>query len=448
MNKLVHLQPFLSHRVINKERSFKMIKRKKAIVIGVNIKGQIDNFDYLMKELKDLTRASKIEVVGEVTQNLDYISNTSYLGRGKIRELKGWIDATTANLVIANDELSPSQIRVLEDRLNIEVIDRSMLILDIFARRAKTREAKLQVEVARLQYLLPRLVGQRDYDRQAGGGFVNRGAGEAKLELDRRRIEDKIAALQKELEKIVSQRETQRKRRKGSGIPIVSLVGYTNAGKSTIMNRLVNRFNGDVEKEVLEKDMLFSTLDTSIRRIDLEDNKSFLLIDTVGFINNLPHHLVKAFRSTLEEVTEADLIIHVVDYSDPQHQRFIDVTNQTLEEIGADGIPMIYAYNKTDLTDALFPHRIDNQLYLSATKRRGIDELIELVRSYIFQDYIQCEMIIPYDQGEIVSYFHDNANVQRSSYKEEGTKLIVECKDSDYQKYQGYVIDTTINKII
>jgi len=419
-----------------------MAINKKAIVIGVNIKNREDNFEYLMEELKGLATACKIEVVGEMTQNLDHINNSHYIGSGKIQEVRRLLDSTVAELVIANDELSPSQIRVLEDRLDIRVVDRTMLILDIFAQRAKTREAKLQVEVARLQYMLPRLAGQRSYDRQGGGaGLSNRGAGEKNLELSRRKIEDKITALQKELETLVSQREIQRKRRKKSRLPIVSLVGYTNAGKSTLMNTMVEMFNSSLDKQVFEKNMLFATLETSVRKIELPDNRSFLLTDTVGFVNRLPYHLVKAFRSTLEEVAEADLIIHVVDYSDPQYQSLIEVTNKTLKEIGVEDVPIIYAFNKGDLTDTVIPHLREDKVYLSAKKRTGINELIQLISGYIFRDYTKCKMLIPYGQEQLVSYFHENANVLTTSYEEEGTKLTLECKESDYERYEDYVIN-------
>lgn len=423
----------------------KMAKKIKAIVIGVNLKNQENDFEYLMEELKGLATACKIEVVAELSQNLNYINNSHYIGNGKIRELGELLDLTAAELVIANDELSPSQIRLLEDRLDVRVVDRTMLILDIFAQRAKTREAKLQVEVARLQYMLPRLVGQRKYDRQGGGaGLINRGAGETSLELSRRRIEDKIVGLEKELEVLASQRKIQRNRRKKSGIPVVSLVGYTNAGKSTLLNAMVEMYNSSLDKQVFEKDMLFATLETSVRKINLPDNKLFLLTDTVGFVNRLPHHLVKAFRSTLEEVVEADLIIHVVDYSDPKYQKSVDITNKTLEEIGVENTPIIYAFNKGDLTDTIIPHLGEDRVYLSAKKRTGINELIQLISEYIFKDYTQCEMLIPYGQEQLVSYFHENANVLATSYEEEGTKLNLECKESDYEKYQPYVISNKI----
>jgi len=419
-----------------------MADKAKAIVLGVNIKEAKDDFEYSMDELKRLAEACDIEVVGEMTQKLDHINKAHYIGTGKLEELICLVDATEADMVIFNDELSPSQIRVLEEKLGRRVVDRTMLILDIFARRARTREAQLQVEVARLQYMLPRLVGSRQYlSRQVGGvGVSSRGLGETKLELDRRKIEDKIAFLRKELDTLVYQREIRRSKRRKSGIPVVSLVGYTNAGKSTIMNAMVDMFNPSPSKKVFERDMLFATLDTSVRRIKLPDNKTFLLTDTVGFINKLPHHLVKSFRSTLEEVVQADLIIHVVDYSDPKHEMHIEVTNKTLLEIGVKDIPIIYAFNKADLTETEFPRIKRDTVYLSARLRVGIAELIELIKQKVFNDYVRCEMLIPYEQGHLVSYFEENANVIKAIYEQNGTKLLMECRRSDYNRYKNYLI--------
>lgn len=415
---------------------------QKAILVGVNLNHQSD-FDYSMEELANLAEACDIEVVGVLTQNLPKVTPSHYIGTGKIAEVRALLEAHDGNLVIFNDELSPSQLRNLESDLECKVIDRTLLILDIFAERAKTREAQLQVEVARLKYMLPRLIGLREsLGRQSGGvGTTNRGAGETKLELDRRRIEEKITALSRELETLVAHRQTQRKQRKKNDVPAVSLVGYTNAGKSTIMNALLEMYNPGLEKQVLEKDMLFATLETSVRNIPLEDNKSFLLTDTVGFVSKLPHHLVKAFRSTLEEVSEADLLIHVVDYSNPEFARMIEITHQTLKEIGITDIPMIYAYNKADRTDQAFPSVQGDIIYLAAKPRIGITELVDEVRRRIFKDYVKCTMLIPYDKGSLVSYFNEQANVLETSYEEEGTKLVLECKQSDYGRYKEYVLE-------
>jgi GTPase len=420
-----------------------MEERLRAIAVGVNTKEKGEDFEYNMLELKGLAEARRIDVLAEMTQNLPKRNHVHYIGKGKIEELLPLIEELEADVLIANDELSPSQIRVLEEKLDIRVMDRTMLILDIFAERAQTREAQLQVEVAQLQYMLPRLIGRREsLGRQGGGsGLANRGAGETKLELDRRRIEDNITALNKELEALVDLRKTQRKQRKKSGIPVVSLVGYTNAGKSTTMNALLDTFNSGENKQVFEKDMLFATLDTSIRNITLPDNKSFLLTDTVGFVNKLPHHLVKAFRSTLEEVAEADLIIQVVDYSDPHHETMMEVTNKTLDDIGVGGIPMVYAFNKAELVnEGLAGSVVNDRIYLSAKQRKGMDELIDVIKDHIFKDYKKCEMLIPFTQGQLISYFNEQANVLHTEYEENGTKLTMECRSSDYEKYREYVV--------
>ncbi|MED3662229.1 GTPase HflX [Ureibacillus sp. FSL K6-8385] len=415
--------------------------KEKAILVGVNINDP--NFEYSMEELANLAEALDVEVLGQVTQNLERINPSHYVGKGKVSEIKNFMEETGGNLVIFNDELSPSQIRNLERELDCKVIDRTTLILDIFDRRAKTKEAKLQVELAQLQYMLPRLVGlYSSLSRQAGatgGSLRNRGLGETKLELDRRKIEDQISRLRKELEQIEEQRETQRKKRRKNEIPVVSLVGYTNAGKSTIMNKLIARY-GHAEKEVLEKDMLFATLDTSVRKIELPDKKQFLLTDTVGFVSKLPHQLVKAFRSTLEEAREADLLLHVVDVSHREYPFMMDVTTRTLKEIGVENVPTIYVYNKCDLANVPYPRVYGDDLWISAKEGKGLDELIECIRKHIFSDYHLCEMFVPFRRGDIVSYLNENATVISSEYEEEGTRLKVELKEADFKRFEEFVV--------
>lgn len=345
------------------------------------------------------------------------------------------------DIVVFNNELSASQIKNIEDAVGCRVIDRTVLILDIFGERAKTREAKLQVEVASLEYALPRLIGANEnLGRQGGGvGTKNKGAGEKKLELDRRQVEEKIAALNKELEKLKGQRTTQRNKRRKSHLPTVALVGYTNAGKSTIMNRLVSQFNKGEEKLVFEKNMLFATLETSVRSIKLPDHRAFLLSDTVGFVSNLPHHLVKAFRSTLEEVCEADLLIHVVDLSSPHYKKQIEVTNETLKQIGAEHVPMIYVYNKVDLIDELEMDSIEQEgIKISAKQNRGMEALIETICEEIFAEYIKTQLFIPYKDLNLISKINEDCMVKGQAYKEEGVVLDIECMTTYADKYRDY----------
>ena len=381
-----------------------------------------------------------MEVVGKVEQNLKKINPTFYMGSGKIEELQDLIEKTNAEIIVFNNELSASQIKNIEEEVKCNVIDRTALILDIFANRAKTREAKLQVEVARLQYELPRLIGANEnLGRQSGGvGTKNRGAGETKLELDRRRIEDRIASLNKELEILKYQRNTQKNKRKKSNIPNVALVGYTNAGKSSVMNVLVENFINKEDKKVFEKNMLFATLETYVRNIKLHNNKSFLLYDTVGFVGDLPHNLVKAFRSTLEEVCDADLLVHIIDISNPNYKNQIDVTNETLSQIGADNIPMIYVYNKIDLIDL---DKLDNNKILISAKRDiGIDRLIESICEKVFEDYIRFKLKIPYSEGKMISNIMENATILDSEYIEDGVILNIECSEKEYVQYKQYII--------
>lgn len=413
--------------------------RKRVIIVGININNK-NNFEESIIELKNLCIACDIEIVGEMEQNLKKINPTFYMGSGKIEELRDLIEEMNAEIIVFNNELSASQIKNIEEEVKCSIIDRTALILDIFANRAKTREAKLQVEVARLQYELPRLIGANEnLGRQSGGvGTKNRGAGETKLELDRRRIEDRIASLNKELEILKYQRNTQKNKRKKSSIPNVALVGYTNAGKSSVMNVLVEKFINKEDKKVFEKNMLFATLETYVRNIKLHNNKSFLLYDTVGFVGDLPHNLVKAFRSTLEEVCDADLLVHIIDISNPNYKNQIDVTNETLSQIGADNIPMIYVYNKIDLIDL---DKLDNNKILISAKRDiGIDRLIESICEKVFENYIRFKLKIPYSEGKMISNIMENATILDSEYIEDGVILNIECSEKEYVQYKQYII--------
>lgn len=417
-------------------------KKEKALLVGVNVDYQ-QNFSKLMDELENLALACNIEVVGRQTQNLIEINKPLYLGKGKAEEIAVIAKELNVDVVIFNNELSHTQLRNLQKIIECPILDRTSLILDIFSRRARTKEAKLQVEVARLEYMLPRLVGlHSSLGRQGGGaGLSNKGSGEKKLELDRRRIEEKLTDLKRELEELAKDREIQRKKREESDIPLVSLVGYTNAGKSSLMNYMIDRFVKDDDKKVLEEDMLFATLETSVRKIELEDNRKFLLSDTVGFISELPHDLVKAFRSTLEEIKNADLLLQVVDYSDLDFYNQMQVTKETLEKIGASDIPVIYVYNKSELMLDKLPLVDENEIYLSIKEGKGMDELLDMIVEKIFSSYKRCKMLIPFSDGSVVSYLNEHATVMETGYNEQGTILTVECRPAQYEKYKEYVIE-------
>lgn len=419
-----------------------MDEKIKALLVGVNLKDDPD-FDTALKELKSLAEACNMEVVGVETQNVEQINTGVYVGTGKVEEIKAAAHMLDAEVVIFDNTLSPMQLRNLKDIIERPILDRTNLILQIFSSRAQTREAKIQVETAKLQYELPRLTGMGEIlSRQGGtsGGMSNRGAGETKLELDKRKIRHRISELKKELKVVEKNRKTQRKRRLIQGIPQVALVGYTNAGKSTLMNALLDKYEQKDEKKVLAEDMLFATLDTTIRSIHLPDKKEFLLSDTVGFINKLPHNLVQAFHSTLEEVKYADLLLEVVDYSDENHKEQMQVTADTLREMGAEQIPCIHVYNKCDGIIEPLPQIKGNDIYMAAKKGIGLEELIEMISSHIYQDYVDCVMLIPYTEGALVSYFSENATIKDTEYLAEGTKITMNCLLKDLKKYKQYVV--------
>lgn len=416
--------------------------KERALLVGVDTGEEVD-FERSMEELKSLTEACNMQVVGLITQKMATINKALYVGTGKVAEIKELVAECEAQVVIFDNALSPSQIRNLQDALDMPILDRTTLILDIFAIRAQTREAKLQVETARLQYLLPRLVGMHEaLSRQGGasGSMSNKGTGEKKLELDRRKIEHRISELRKELDAVEVDRQTQRKKRMNSRVPQVALVGYTNAGKSTVMNRMVEAYNGNEEKKVLEKNMLFATLETSVRTIETGDNKPFFLVDTVGFIHKLPHGLVKAFHSTLEEVKYADLLVQVVDFSDPQYRLQMDVTRETLKELGAGDIPMLVVYNKAEEKMEDLPRVRDKQIYMSAVNSVGIEELVELIKQQVYVGNKDVSFLFPYDKGSLVSYFMENATVLEQEYLENGVRLVVNCHQGDADKYSEYLL--------
>lgn len=430
-------------------RDEEQIVYTKVLLVGLDT-GEEEDFGHSMEELKSLAEAAWKEVTGIITQRMPAVNQAFYIGTGKVEEVREYAVQCEAEEVIFDNALTPSQMRNLGRELKLPVLDRTNLILDIFAIRARTREARLQVETARLQYILPRLVGMREnLSRQGGtgGAMSNKGAGETKLELDRRKIEHRISELEKELEEVSLARATMRKRRNRSRIPKVALVGYTNAGKSTILNHMVALYGEKKEKSVVEKDMLFATLDTNVRCIrpekkgtgeNVTDNRPFFLADTVGFINKLPHGLVKAFRSTLEEVRYADLIVQVVDFSDEHYRQHMEVTDETLKELEAGNVPRIVVYNKADKKKMEhLPRKKDRQIYMAAAADCGMEELTEMITDCVYSDRVESEFLIPYDKGNVVSYFLENATVLKQEYREEGVWMRVSCHKRDVDQFAG-----------
>lgn len=420
------------------------IKKDTAILVGVNLDHD-PGFDRSMKELAELTKACDMEVVCIHTQNLSAPNTALYVGKGKVEEIKESLIFYEANTVIFDNALSPIQVRNLTQELDAVVLDRTALILQIFDCRAKTAEAKMQVELAKLQYMLPRLVGlHNNLSRQGGGSgsLSNKGAGEKKLELDRRKIEKQISFLKRELADMEQNKEVMRKKRNQSALPKVALVGYTNAGKSTILNQFVSRYGKEEGKQVLEKDMLFATLETSVRQISPSGKKSFLLSDTVGFIDKLPHNLVKAFRSTLQEVKDADLLLHVIDFSDPDFSDHIRVTKDTLEELSASHIPVLYVYNKADLLDSSAPPKlVEQKLYLSAKSDSGIEALLQAIENLLNQGDKTLTLLIPFSMGQIVSDLTLNAQILSTEYTPEGTLIEVQGAPGVLDRYLKYCIN-------
>ena len=420
-----------------------MEEKQKVLLVGVNLNDEFYFFKS-MSELEELVKACQMQPIGSVVQNLKEINSAFYVGSGKLEEIKDKINELHPDLVVFNNELSPSQLKNLELKLDIQILDRTSIILNIFALRAKTNEAKMQVEISKLRYMLPRLSGLHlSLGRQGGGsGFSNKGSGEKQIELDRRIIEDRISKLNKELSEIETRRNIQRRKRSDSEIPLVSLVGYTNAGKSTLLNTLVDLSLSDESKKVYEEDMLFATLETSIRKIKIKDGKEFLLSDTVGFIRELPHMLIKAFRSTLDEVKNSDLLLHVVDFSNEEYEENIRVTNSTLKEIGADNIPVIYVFNKCDeVNDIKLPYVDGNKVYISVKNNIGINELINVISNNIFKEYVTCKMEIPFKRGDIVSYLKEKYDFISTQYTNDGTLIEICLNKKDYGKYKNYIIE-------
>jgi len=412
-------------------------EKYKALLVGLQRR---EDISYSMEELAGLAEAANTEVLGKVVQVLEKPNTATMIGKGKVEEVALLARNMDADMVIFNDELTGMQIRNLEDAIGVRVIDRTILILDIFAARADSKEGKLQVELAQLKYRMPRLIGFGNALSRQGGGIGTRGPGEKKLETDRRHIERRIDDIKEELAQLKRTRGVQRQKREKSGIPVVALVGYTNSGKSAMMNRLLALTDKE-EKSVKEKDMLFATLDTAQRSVKLDTNQEFILIDTVGFVSKLPHSLVEAFKATLEEVNYADLLLHVVDASYDDNQFHIDVTNKVIAEIGAADKEKVMVFNKIDLNPDFQPPATGvEHVFVSAKENINIDGLIEIIKAHIFSDKVHTKMLIPYTRGDISSYLCEKATVSSMEYLAEGTLLDVEMKQEDYQRYKEYEV--------
>lgn len=402
----------------------------KAILIGVEYDHMYYDLNISMNELKDLAYACHIEVKDTVIQKLTKISPQYYIGKGKVLEIKAMLDKD--DMIIFNEELSPLQVKNLTDILDVEVSDRSDLILRIFESRAQTKEAKLQVQIARLQYLLPRLAGMKEelYSQQGGSGF--RGSGEKQIELDRRIIHRQLLTARRELEVIVKQRQTQRRLRKRNQEKVVCLVGYTNSGKSSLLNYFT-------QKKVFQEDMLFASLQTASRQVLLKGKYSVIMSDTVGFINQLPHHLVQAFRSTLAEVKEANLLVHVIDSSSNYSDQQIETTLNVLETLGVQDTPMIYVYNKIDKNKYTFIQPHEPSIYISVKEQINLKELEDLIIQTLFKDYELIELFIPYNQGSLFQEIQHKYEMVQEEYLEEGIYVSFFIDKKEKHLYENYI---------
>lgn len=410
-------------------------KQERVILAGVHrgLRDALNDTDEeSIAELGELVKTAGGEVVGEMIQNRPDLETATYMGEGKLEELKNAVTALCADTVVFDDELSPVQMRNITDFLGVKVLDRSMLILDIFAMRAKSGEGKLQVELAQLRYRLPRLRGFGVEMSRTGAGIGTRGPGEMRLESDRRHIRRRISALEQEIEELKKHRGLIRTRRKKDGVITAALVGYTNAGKSTLLNTLT-------DANVFAEDKLFATLDPTSRMITLDDNRKILLIDTVGFIRKLPHHLIEAFKSTLEEAVQADILLHVIDASNAEADNQITVVESVLSDIGAVGKPVIRVFNKCDRLGE-YLSAVSQGVYISARENKNIDRLISVLADAAPHKKQRVKACIPYSAGALVSELHETQKVIAEEYGDAGTVMEIMVDAKMYDKIREYII--------
>lgn len=390
-------------------------QKERVLLVGVQLDNQED-MESSLEELKALAKTAGAETVGKVIQPRDAYHPATYIGKGKLEEVRSLIEETGATGIICDDELSPAQLRNLEDALGTKVMDRTMVILDIFASRATTSEGKIQVEVAQLKYRSTRLTGLGTTLSRLGGGIGTRGPGEKKLETDRRIIRDRISRLSKDLEEIKNHREVARQNRSRTAVPVAAIVGYTNAGKSTLLNHLTNA-------EVLEEDKLFATLDPTTRILELTNHQKVLMTDTVGFIRKLPHHLIDAFRSTLEEAKYADIILHVVDASNPQMDKQMYIVYDTLRNLEVEGKKIITAFNKTDRIgqpEPLHDFRAERTVHISAKYGDGLEDLKNILEEILREEKDFLECTIPYRDAGVIQKIREKGELLSEEYREDG----------------------------
>ena len=402
------------------EAEYRQLRLERVILVGVWTEGSVKDAENSMEELAALAETAGSTVLDALIQRRDKPDPATFIGSGKVSQLKSIVKSTGADTVVCDGELSPSQLRNLEDKVKVKVVDRTALILDIFAQHAKSKEGKAQVELAQMSYMLPRLRGWGDSLSRQAGGIGGRGPGETKIEVDRRRIRDKMSKLRREIGDMKVARDTKRQERKRNSIPSVAIAGYTNAGKSSLLNRLTNA-------GVLVQNALFATLDPTVRRSETSDGRTYTLTDTVGFVKHLPHDLIDAFKSTLEEVSGADVIVHVVDGSHPDPLGQIKAVRGVIADIGGGKIPEIIALNKADIADPEVIAQVliqEPDAYLiSVHSGVGIEKLIRAIESSLPRPRIEIRTVLPYERGDLVSQIHEHGEILSQEYLPEGTSL-------------------------
>ena len=417
------------------EQNLEKAIQERAVLVGLNAdcftKEQTAT-DASLEELEALLETAGGFCTGKVLQNRHTPDSHSFIGEGKAQEVRMLVEATESTMVVFDNELSPGHIRALEDILGVTVLDRSALILDIFAQRAKTKEGRLQVELAQYKYLLPRLSGMGASLSRQGGGIGTRGPGETKLESDRRHIRERIARLQSELEQVRQVRSVQRERRMKNSVPVVAIVGYTNAGKSTLLNKLT-------DAGIPANNRLFDTLDTTSRQLSVSDTLDVILSDTVGFISKLPHHLVDAFRATLEELEYADLLLHVIDAADPDREAHIQVVDSLIAKLAKPGTPVLQLYNKADLVSPVDIPIGEDVVAISAKKGTGTDKLLSAIEKALGHSRHHIEVLIPYSMGGTLDTLHNNAQVLGVDYTEKGILVDAVVDPILYGRLKDYI---------